>query len=226
MLPMQSRQLNQLARNTMNIVSKPAVANVQVLVNVNNTAENVSNLFAAAFVQALDQSPGNDAVSADEVEGYVNRQQVIAAAAVACDEGKLALSDAAGAASTAATADNRHADRFSLNAKESTEADEAAAAPAEQPRRSAACTSSSASLPAVPGARLAAEPATQQKGQVGADDFKHSTSQAVAEVTNNAMTIGGMTQQYRRNAGQQFMFQRARQSQALPATRNWQNQGK
>ena len=214
-LPMQSQQLNQLARNTMNIVSRPAAANVQVLVNVNDTAENVSNLFATAFVQALDQSPGNDAVSADEVEGYVNRQQTIAAAAVACDEDKLALSDEAGAASTAATADNRHADRFSLNAKESAEADEAAAAPAERSRRSAAGTAASASLPAVPGARLAAEPASQQPVLVAA-----GTTQAMVPVTNNAMTIGGLNLQSRQNAVQQFMFQRARpaQQQKAPAS--------
>jgi len=214
-LPMQSRQLNQLARNTMNIVSRPAAANVQVLVNVNDTAENVSNLFATAFVQALDQSPGNDAVSADEVEGYVNRQQTIAAAAVACDEGKLALSDAAGAASTAATADNRHADRFSLNAKEITEADEEpAAAPAERPRRSAAGTAASSSQPAVPRARLAAEPATQQAVLVAA-----GTTQAMVPVTNNAMTIGGLNLQSRQNAVRQFMFQRMR-----PAQQNQQYQ--
>ena len=108
--------------------------------------------------------------------------------------------------------------------------EEAKTAPAVQQEKSAARTAASvvqyvAITNGVPRtqADLEVESARQQALRVAT-----GTTQMLVAGTNNAVVTGGMTLQYRQNAGQQFMFQRARsvQQQAAPAPRNQQYQGK
>ena len=70
------QQQQRIAPTAMNVAQRQVAQNVQVMFNVNGVQRNVSNVFAQAFIGALDQASVGGSVSADDVQGYVARQQI------------------------------------------------------------------------------------------------------------------------------------------------------
>jgi hypothetical protein len=76
--PMQVQQ-QRSAQSAVNVLQQQAAPNVQTLVNLNTVQQNVNGLFARTFIEALDQVAAGGSVSADDVQGYVARQQMLPA---------------------------------------------------------------------------------------------------------------------------------------------------